>query len=125
MTNVAIGAAIAAKAQKQVDSQDLSAARILEEMRRLALNDTRGFFDELGNLKPMKDLTAEQGSALAGVEVIIKNAKAGDNQTDEIHKIKLWDKPRALEMLGKYFGLLKEQMNVTGELKISWQPPTS
>lgn len=122
---MAIAEAVAAKAQKQVESQDLTAARILEEMRRLALNDTRGFFDEHGNLKPMSELTPEQGSALAGVEVIIKNAKAGDGQTDEIHKIKLWDKPRALEMLGKYFGLLKEQMNVTGELKISWQPPTS
>jgi hypothetical protein len=36
-------------------------------------------------------LTAEQGAALAGFEVLIKNAKAGDGQIDEIHKIKLWD----------------------------------
>jgi hypothetical protein len=33
-------------------------------------------------LKPIKDLTEEQGSQLAGLDIIIKNAKASDVQTD-------------------------------------------
>ena len=37
--------------------------------------------------------------AVSGLEVIIKNAKAGDNHTDEVHKFKLWDKTRDLEAL--------------------------
>jgi hypothetical protein len=48
----------------------------------------------LGCRRPSEEaseLTAEQGAALAGFEVLIKNAKAGDGQIDEIHKIKLWD----------------------------------
>jgi phage terminase small subunit len=102
-----VATAIETGKAKQLDKADLSASRVLEEMRRVALVDTRGFFDDKGNLKPMKDLTADQGSALAGLEVIIKNAKAGDNHTDTVHKIRLWDKPRSLEMLAKHFGLLK------------------
>lgn len=86
----------------------LTADRVLEELRRLAFADARGFWDDDGNLKPMKDLSPEQGSVLAGFEAVIKNAKAGDGQTDTVHKIKLWDKTRALETLAKHFGLTRE-----------------
>ena len=116
-----IAALVTQKTEKQLTANELSASRILEEMRRLALSDTREFFDGQGNLKPMHALTAEQGSALSGVEVIIKNAKAGDGQTDTIHKIRCWDKTRALEMLGKYFGLLKEHVQHEGGIELKWQ----
>lgn len=102
-------------------SEGLSAARVLEEYARLAFFDTRSFFDDAGNLKPLRDLTPEQGAALAGVEVIIKNAKAGDGATDTVHKIKLWDKTKALDSLAKHFGILKETLEHTGGISISWQ----
>ena len=112
LTKPAIQAAVAAGKRRQLDAAGLSAARVLEELRRLSTVDVRGFFDAAGNLKPIKDLTAEQGACLASFEVIIKNAKAGDNQTDTIHKIKLWDKVRSLEMLAKHFKLLVDQIEV-------------
>jgi hypothetical protein len=102
------------------EAADLTAARVLEELRRLAFVDIRGLFDDRGNLKPIQDLTPEQGSALSSVEVIIKNAKAGDGATDEIHKIKLWDKTRSLDTLAKHFGLLKEDVQVTGDIVVRW-----
>lgn len=119
--NDGIREAITAGQAKQLTASDLSAARVLEELRRLALVDARSFWDEQGNLKPFSQLTAEQGSALAGFEAIIKNAKAGDGQTDMIHKIKLWDKPRALEMLAKHFGLLIDKVEHSGGLEITWK----
>src|SRR4051794_17902724 len=68
-----VSQAVSAGKAKQLDEAGLSAARVLEELRRLAFVDLRGFFDEAGNLKPISELTAEQGSALAGLEVIKKN----------------------------------------------------
>ena len=56
---------------------------------------------------------------------MIKNAKAGDNHTDEIHKLKLWDKPRNLEMLAKHFALLTEKLDVNAKIALSWLPPQS
>lgn len=103
-----IAAAIQAKRTKHIESVDLTAARVLEELRRLAFSDIRALFDEQGNLHPLHKLTAEQSACIAGVEVVIKNAKAGDGQTDTVHKIKVWDKPRSLEMLAKHFALLTE-----------------
>lgn len=111
--------------QEAIATGELSAARVLEEIRRCAFVDLRGFFDEVGNLKPIQALTPDQGSALASVEVVIKNAKAGDNHTDEIHKLKLWDKPRNLEMLAKHFGLLTEKLDVHAKIALSWLPPQS
>lgn len=124
LTRPAIAAAVAAGKAKQLESCDLSAERVLEEIRRIALVDTRTFFDADGNVKPIQELTPAQGAALAGVEVLIKNAKAGDGQTDTIHKFKLWDKPRVLEMCMKHFGLLEERVQHSGNLTISWQRPT-
>lgn len=119
--NVGVAQAIAERQAKQLDNADLSATRVLEEYRRLAFVDVRGFFDEDGNAKPIKDLTPEQGSALGGFEVLIKNAKAGDGVTDTIHKFKLWDKTRALNDLAKHFALLTEQIQHSGEVVYKWQ----
>lgn len=113
-----IAAAVAAGKTKQLASCELSASRVLEEMRRLAFLDARSFFDRKGNLIPLHKLTAEQGSALSGFEAIIKNAKAGDGVTDTIHKIKFWDKPRTLEMLAKHFALLHDVVTVKGEAEL-------
>jgi len=116
-----IAQAITAGKAQQLETAELSAALMLEELRRLALVDARSFWDAEGRLKKPSELTAEQGAALAGFEVLIKNAKAGDGQIDEIHKIKLWDKTRALEALAKHFGLVTERLEVSGWDKLAAQ----
>jgi phage terminase small subunit len=123
LANVGVAQAIAAGKAKQLESADISATRILEEMKRIALVDVRSFFDEHGNAKAIKDLGPDQGAALGGFEVLIKNAKAGDGVTDTIHKFKLWDKPKVLEMFCKHFGLLEEKVQHSGEITVSWEQP--
>jgi hypothetical protein len=105
---------------KVIADAGLTAARVLEEYRRLAFIDTTSFFNEDGTCKRIQDLTPEQGSCLAGFEVLIKNAAAGDGHTDTIHKFRLWDKTRALESLAKHFGLLIERVDLQGEVAFRW-----
>lgn len=112
LADAAIAAAVAKKTAKRLAKADLTAERVLEEYRRLAFIDVRSYFDEQGNVKPMSQLTADQGAALASLEVVLKNAEAGDGHTDRVHKFKVWDKTRALEALAKHFGLLADQMHV-------------
>lgn len=113
MAKAGIKAAVIASTDRIIEKAELTAARVLEEYRRLAFADMRSFFDDAGNLKPIRELTEEQGSLLAGLEVLIKNAKAGDGVTDTVHKFKLWDKTRALESLAKYFKLLNDEAKNT------------
>jgi phage terminase small subunit len=109
-----IAAAISEGKARQLESADLSAARVLEELRRLALSDARGFWDESGDLKPIRELTAEQGACLAGFEAVIGKRTEQGKAPDVIHKIKLWNKPQALEALAKHFGLLVERVKNEG-----------
>lgn len=113
-----IAQAVAAGQAKHITTADLTASRVLEEMRRLSFLDLRSLFDDHGNIKPIHELTPEQGACLASVEVVKKNLAAGDGQTDTVHKLKVWDKVRSLEMLAKHFGLLVDKMEHSGTLRI-------
>jgi phage terminase small subunit len=97
---------------EQLQSADLTAVRVLEELRKIAFLDVRGFYDAAGNLKLPSELTEDQGAALQAFEVLKKNVAAGDGHIDTVHKIRLWDKTRALEMLAKHFALLTEVVQV-------------
>lgn len=121
LDHVGISAAIAQGKAKQLEKADLSAVRILEELRRLALSDARGLFDVNGNLKPIHELTDEQAASIASVEVVKKNLTTGDGEIDTVVKVKVWDKPRSLEMLAKHFGLLVEQVNHGGVVTVQWK----
>lgn len=115
---------MAVKQAKHLERADLTAERVMEEVRRIAFSDIRAIFDADGNLRPLHTLSAEEAAAIASVEVVIKNAKAGDGQTDTVHKIRAWDKLQGLEIACKRLGLLKESIDITGGLTVSWQAPT-
>lgn len=107
--------------QSQLEVAGMTAARVMEEIRRLAFCDVRSFFDDSGNLKPMSELSDDQGAQLASFEIIKKNAEAGDGVIDTVHKIRVWDKTRVLELAMKHFGLLAEKVDHTGEIQFKWQ----
>lgn len=113
-----IADAIAAGKAKQLAKAELTAARVLEEMRRLAFSDVRRLFDEAGNLKSVHTLDDDEAAAIASIEIVKKNLAAGDGQTDTVHKLKVWDKSKNLENLAKHFALLTEQVHHTGQLDV-------
>jgi phage terminase small subunit len=115
-----VAEAVAAGAKRQLDRAELTAQMVKDRLRLLAFQDIRQLFDADGNLKPLHDLPDDAAAMIAGVEVIIKNAKAGDGITDLVHKVKIVDPVKPLEMLAKHFGLLIEQVQVSGKLVVEW-----
>lgn len=113
-----IAESVAEKTQQQIEKADLSAVRVLEELRRLSFADIRSLFDTNGNLRPLHELTAEQAACIAGFEVLKKNAEAGDGKVDVVHKVRVIDKTRSLEMLAKHFALLTEKIEHSGGILI-------
>lgn len=103
---------LAVRKAEQLAAADLTATRVLEELRRVAFVDLRGLFDADGNLKPPALWTAEQGAAMASFEIIKKNAEAGDGEIDTVHKVRMLPKLHALELLSKHFKLLVERIEV-------------
>ena len=112
LENAEIKAALAESQAKALDRADLSADRVLEEMRRLAFSNVQDLFDEHGDLRPIQTLTREQAACISSLEVIMKNATARDGKIDRVLKIKTWDKPKVMEMLGKHFALLTERVQI-------------
>jgi len=94
--------------------------RALREAARLAYSDIRTLFDASGNLLPLQHWPDGIAAAVSAVEIVKKNLEAGDGHTDTVHKLKLWDKSKSLEMLFKHLGLLvdKVQLEVKGDAEL-------
>ena len=115
LEHAGVKAALADVTARQLDKAELTASRTLEEMRRLAFSNVQDLFDENGDMRPIQELTREQAACIASIEVVMKNATAGDGKVDRILKVKTWDKPKVIEMLGKHFALLVDRVRVEGD----------
>jgi phage terminase small subunit len=107
-----IAAAILAGQTRDLEKAGVTKDRLLQELGAVACVNAREYWNADGSAKHPLQLSADQGAALAGFEVLIKNAKAGDGITDTIHKFKLWDKVRAIELYMKHYGMLVEKVEV-------------
>ncbi len=104
-----IAAAIAVKARERLAKADLTAERVLEEIRRLAFSDIGDLLDNDGTPKPLSALSPEQSAAISSYEVVLKNAEAGDGHTDRVLKVRMWDKLKALELLCRHLRLFEPE----------------
>jgi phage terminase small subunit len=99
---------------------------VLVELARIGRSDPRKLFDADGNLRPIHTLDDETAASVAGVdvtEVRSKIKKVADpdegedcltNTVEATKKIKLWDKPRALDILARHHGLLEKDNEQAG-----------
>jgi phage terminase small subunit len=120
LRNAEIAAAIAVKTSQQLEKVGITAERVKERLATIAFADIRDLHDTDGNLKPLSALTKEQAAVIAQFEVIKKNAAAGDGVVDTVHKVRLADQMKALEMLGKHFGLFVEKVEHSGAMTLMW-----
>lgn len=121
LTRVDVAAEVARLTRKHLDKAELTAGRVLEEIRRIAFSDPRSLFDLAGNLKPIHQMTTEEAASIASFEVVKKNVTAGDGVTDTVCKVKVWDKAKALEMAAKHFALLTDRIAVDGPIQLAWK----
>lgn len=103
-----VAAAIAAAQAERAERTQVTADRVLTELARIGLSDVRALFDDDGRLLPVAKLPAHVAAAVSSVEVVSGSDGA-------VTKIKLWDKPRALEMIGKHLGMFRDRVEVTGK----------
>jgi len=104
-----IAAIEAAKAERS-QRTNITADRILKEIARLAFLDIGKAFTEGGQLKPLHEMDEDTRRAISGLEVSALYAD-GEN-IGRLSKIKLSDKLRALELLGKHVGMFDQKVTV-------------
>lgn len=89
--------------------------RALREAARLAYSDIGELFDDQGRLLPIKQWPDHIRAAVSSTKTRKYNADSGDGKQEDIVELKLWDKPRNLELLFKHLNLLTERIEVRVE----------
>lgn len=109
--------AVQARQERLAKKADVTAERVIKELAVIAFSDIRGLFDEHGKLKPVHELPEEVARSLASVEISKERTrKDGEVITDEwVSKLKTWDKPKALEMLGRHLAMWQDKGDGTSQ----------
>lgn len=124
LANASVAQAVATKQEKRLTKLEITAERVLTEMARIGFSDVRDWFDEQGRLRPLQDLPEDAARAIASVEVLReKVTRFGDETSgakieEAVIKVRAWDKVQALQMLAKNLGLLKTQVEVSGNIGV-------
>ena len=104
--------AINAALRHRTRRTEVTADQVLQELATIAFGDPRALFDANGHLRNIHELSDEAAAAIAAIEVVTRNI--GDGEVEYVHKVKSWDKVRALELLGKHLGMLKDRISLEG-----------
>lgn len=88
--------------------------RVLQEIQLLGTVDIRQAYGSNGELLSVKDMPDDIARALQGVEVeeIFAGFGADRGKVGETKKIKLIDKLKALELMGKNFGMFIDRKEI-------------
>ncbi len=85
-----------------------TAEETLRETVNMMMIDPGALFTEDGRLKPMHMLPPEVRRTIASIEVVERPGAVlpdGTREIDRVHKIKFWDKTKALDLMHKHYAL--------------------
>ena len=109
---------IARLMKKQEKRINIKADDILFELITLAKSDIRDLFDADGKMKHPQQWPVELSRAVSSIKIeeITKwNAEKREHEHQGYaRQIKLWDKVKSLELLGKYLKMWTEVVNING-----------
>ncbi|MCW5737812.1 MAG: terminase small subunit, partial [Enhydrobacter sp.] len=83
---------------------------VVAELVKIARADIRKFYRPDGSLKPIVELGDDEAAALSGVEAVEQAGADGVVSQATLRKIKRWDRPKVLELIGRHFGLWPQKV---------------
>jgi phage terminase small subunit len=102
-----ISAAIKLRTKEIMQRLEVTADLVLQEIAKMAFFDARKLFNADGSLKLISEIDDHSAASIAGLEVCELFEGTGDQKHAYglLKKVKLADKSRNLEMLGRYLKL--------------------
>ena len=99
------------KRQRQIEKRtEITQDKVLKELAKIAFGDIRKLYTENGALRNIKDLEDDIAGAISGVETYEEYEGRGEDRehVGDTKKVKMLDKTKALELIGKHLGMFKE-----------------
>jgi len=95
----------------------VKADEVINELKKIAFLDIRGAFTEQGMLRDLSDIPEDVAHAIGGIEVneLYEGSGGEREKIGYTKKIKLSDKVRSLELLGKHLKLFTERVEHSGD----------
>ena len=114
LTNDNIKNYISEKQKEREKRTEITQDMVIKELAKIAFGDIRKLYNDFGSLKNIKDLDDDIAAALAGVETFQEFDGRGDDREyiGDTKKVKMLDKTKALELLGKHLGMFKEKVEI-------------
>ncbi len=116
LSNAMVSREIEANMRNKLNKIEISVERVLTEIARLAFFDPRKLFDADGKPVHVSQLDDDTAAAVAGLDIVTQgNQEIG---FAEVLKVKLADKSRNLELLGKYLKMFVERIEHSGDVQV-------
>lgn len=89
---------------------NINQERVLNEYAKIAFFDIRKLYNDDGSLLPIQDIDSDTAGAISGMESYEEKTQAGEETmvAGVVRKVKIWDKIKALEGLGKHLGIFEK-----------------
>ena len=95
------------------------AQKILNELDKLGFSDVRKLFNDDGSIKEVSQLDDDTAAAIAGIEIQeCVEDKDGNVVVPRTRKIKIIDKLKAIEMLGRNLKMFTDKVEHSGKVSL-------
>ena len=101
--------------QKQIEKRtEVTQDMVIKELAKIAFLDIRKLYTDNGQLKNVADLDSDTAGAISSLETLEEYDGYGDDREKigDTQKVKLLDKTKALELLGRHLGIFNDKLDV-------------
>lgn len=114
LTNVNVQNYISEKMKEREKRTEVTQDMVIKELAKIAFLDIRKLYTENGQLKNVADIDDDTAGAISSLETLEEYEGYGDEREKigDTQKVKLLDKTKALELLGRHLGIFNDKLDV-------------
>jgi len=109
LTNVHIKEIIKELQQKIQERNEITADMVVKELAKIGFANIQDYIESGNSINDISAIDTKKAAAISSIETTTSTRGKGDDKYSETStKIKIWDKTKALEQLGRHLGIFEE-----------------